>query len=183
MHVVKEPPCMRRTILFKGGQIAMANNHDIINELRKSYAMELETIQNYLANSIDLDGVRAEEIKKALLGDIEEELGHARKLGHRIKVLEGRVPGSLDLDRAQRFLQPPKDSTDVIAVIRGVIRAEDEAIDQYKKIIKMCDPIDLVTQDLILEITAQEQSHRRQFIGFLYEYERGEAKRLTAAAA
>jgi hypothetical protein len=38
----------------------------------------------------------------------------------------------------------------VIAVIRGVIRAEDEAIDQYKKLIKMCDPIDLVTQDLIL---------------------------------
>jgi bacterioferritin len=161
----------------------MATNHDIINELRKSYAMELETVQNYLANSIDLDGVRAEEIKKALLGDIEEELGHARKLGNRIKVLEGRVPGSLDLDRAQRYLQPPRDSTDLIAVIRGVIRAEEQALDQYKKIIKMCDPIDLVTQDLILEITAQEQAHRRQFIGFLYEYERGEAKRLTAAAA
>ena len=159
----------------------MATNHDIINELRKAYAMELETVQNYLANAIDLDGVRAEEIKKSLLRDIEDELGHARKLGNRIKVLEGRVPGSLDLDRTQRFLQPPKDSTDVIAVIRGVIRAE-EAIDQYKKIIKMCDPIDLVTQDLILEITAQEQAHRRQFIGFLYEYERGEARRLTAAA-
>ena len=49
----------------------MATNHDIINELRKAYAMELETVQNYLANSIDLDGVRAEEIKKALLRDIE----------------------------------------------------------------------------------------------------------------
>ena len=109
----------------------MASNHDIINELRKSYAMELETVENYLANSIDLDGVRAEEIKKALLSDIEEELGHARKLGNRIKVLEGRVPGSLDLERAQPFLQPPNDSTDVVAVIRGVIRAEDEAIDQY----------------------------------------------------
>ena len=160
----------------------MATNQDIINELIKSYGMELETVENYLANSIDLDGVRAEEIKKALLKDIEEELGHARKLGNRIKVLEGRLPGSLDLERAQRFLQPPKDSTDVIAVIKGVIRAEDEAIDEYKKIIKMCDPIDLVTQDLILEITAQEQAHRRQFVGFLYEYERSKAKRLSAAA-
>src|SRR5207247_7014546 len=140
----------------------MASNHDIINELRKSYAMELETVENYLANSIDLDGVRAEEIKKALLSDIEEELGHARKLGNRIKVLEGRVPGSLDLERAQPFLQPPNDSTDVVAVIRGVIRAEDEAIDQYKKLIKMCDPIDLVTQDLILEITGQEQAQDRK---------------------
>ena len=49
----------------------MASNHDIINELRKSYAMELKTVENYLDNSIDLDGVRAEEIKKALLRDIE----------------------------------------------------------------------------------------------------------------
>jgi bacterioferritin len=168
--------------LFKEAGI-MATNHDIINELQKAYGMELETVENYLAASIDLDGVRAEEIKKALASEIEEELGHSRKLGKRIKVLEGRVPGSLDLERGQQFLQPPKDSTDVIAVIRGVIRAEEEAIDQYKKLIKMCDPVDLVTQDLILEITAEEQAHRRQFIGFLYEYERSEAKRLTAAAA
>jgi hypothetical protein len=46
----------------------------------------------------------------------------------------------------------------------------------------MCEPIDVVTQDLILEITAQEQAYHRQFIGFLYEYERSEAKRVTAVA-
>src|SRR5438132_13064621 len=92
----------------KGRILAMATNQDIIKELRKSYGMELETVENYLANAIDLDGVRAEEIKKALLSDIEEELGHARKLGNRIKVLEGRVPGSLDLDRAQRICSPRK---------------------------------------------------------------------------
>jgi bacterioferritin len=61
--------------------MAMATNHDIINELKKSYAMELETVENYLANSIDLDGVRAHEIKKALAADIEEEFGHAHKVG------------------------------------------------------------------------------------------------------
>src|SRR5216110_2745163 len=98
---VEEPPGIPSTIPFKGGQTAMTTNHDIINELRKSYAMELETVQNYLANSIDLDGVRAEEIKKALLRDIEEALGHARKLGNRIKVLEGRVTELLQIGRAQ----------------------------------------------------------------------------------
>src|SRR2546428_8759143 len=104
--------------------------HDIIDELKKAYAMELETVENYLANSIDLDGVRAEEIKKSLKADIIEEFRHAEKLGRRIKVLEGRVPGSLELMRDQRYLQPPLDSTDVLAVIRGVIRAEDGAIDE-----------------------------------------------------
>lgn len=44
---------------------------EITAELRRAYAMELETVQNYLANSIDLDGVRAEEIKKSLGGDVQ----------------------------------------------------------------------------------------------------------------
>ena len=88
----------------------------ILRELKHAYAGELETVQNYLANSVDLDGVRAEEIKKSLAADIQEELGHAQMLAKRIKVLEGRVPGSLELDRNQRSQQPPEDSTDVITV-------------------------------------------------------------------
>ena len=152
----------------------------IIDELKIAYAMELETVQNYLANSVDLDGVRAEEIKKSLAKDIQEELGHANILAKRIKVLEGRVPGSLDLDRNQEMLQPPEDSTDVISVIRGVIAAEESAISQYEKIIEMTDGVDFVTQDIIIEILSDEQEHRRQFVGFLTEYERSEAKKAMA---
>lgn len=148
----------------------------IVQELKVAYAMELETVQNYLANSIDLDGVRAEEIKKSLAADITEELGHATMIAKRIKTLEGRVPGSLELDRSQQSLQPPMDSTDVIAVIRGVIAAEEGAIAQYEKIIELCDGKDFVTQDQVIEILGDEQEHRRQFIGFLAEYERGESQ-------
>ena len=81
----------------------------LAKELKRAYGMELETVQNYLANSIDLDGVRAEEIKKSLAADIQEEIGHAQMLARRIKVLGARVPGSLDLERNQKFMQPPKD--------------------------------------------------------------------------
>ena len=42
------------------------NGAKIIEELKVSYWMEIETVMSYLANSINLDGVRAEEIKKAL---------------------------------------------------------------------------------------------------------------------
>jgi bacterioferritin len=154
-------------------------NHEqreaIIAELKVAYAAELETVQNYLANSVDLDGIRAEEIKKSLAADVQEELNHANLLAKRIKVLEGRVPGSLELQRTQKSLQPPEDSTDVISVIRGVITAEEEAIAQYEKIIKLCDQVDFVTQDMVVEILGDEQDHRRQFVGFLSEYERKEA--------
>ncbi len=144
----------------------------IVTELKRAYAAELETVQNYLANSIDLDGVRAEEIKKALSLDIQEELGHATMLGKRIKVLGGRVPGSLELERLQKYMQPPENSTDLTAVIRGVIEAEDAAIAQYEKIIKLCDGADYVTQDLAITILGDEQEHRRAFVGYLTEFER-----------
>ena len=49
---------------------------------------------NYMANSINLDGVRAEEIKKSLAADIQAEVVHAQQLGNRIKQLGGLVPGS-----------------------------------------------------------------------------------------
>lgn len=145
---------------------------EIIGELKHAYAAELETVQNYLANSIDLDGVRAEEIKKSLGADIQEELRHAMMLGKRIKVLGGRVPGSMELEREQKYMQPPKDSTDLITVIKGVIEAEDSAITQYEKIIKLCDQIDPVTQDLAVKILGDEQEHRRAFVGYLTEFEK-----------
>ncbi|MCA9412166.1 MAG: rubrerythrin, partial [Candidatus Omnitrophica bacterium] len=90
----------------------------------------------------------------------------------RIKQLEGRVPGSLDLAFDQKRLQPPKDTTDVIAVIKGVIDAEKGAIENYNAIIKLCDGADFVTQDLCIRLLSDEEEHLIQFKGFLKEYEK-----------
>ena len=145
----------------------------IIEALTASYWMELETILNYLANSVNLDGVRAEEIKKSLSADVAEEMTHATQLANRIKTIDGKVPGSKQFQAVQATLQPPADSTDVISVIKGVIDAENAAIEQYEKIIRLCDGYDYVTQDLCITLLADEQQHRREFIGFLKEYEKG----------
>jgi bacterioferritin len=150
--------------------MAKASRNTIIDELKKSYCMELETVTNYLAHSINLDGVRAEEIKKALAVDINEELTHARQLGERIKQLDGFVPGSLSLSFEQKALQPPKDTTDVTSVIEGVIKAEEDAIAQYNKTIRLCEGQDYVTQDLAVQLLASEEAHRVLFQGFLKEY-------------
>lgn len=145
---------------------------DLVRELTVSYWMEIETVQNYLANSEDLDGIRAEEIKKALATDIPVELGHATQLAKRVRVLGGRVPGSMEFKPAQKSLQPPKDSTDVVSVIKGVIDAEDAAIRQYRKIIQICEGYDYGTQDMCITLMEDEESHRREFVGFLKEYEK-----------
>ena len=146
------------------------DNNDIIKELCVAYGMELETVENYIANSVHLDGVRSDVIKKALAADVATEVMHAQTLAQRIKTIGGRVPGSLDNALNQSYLQPPADPTDVVSVIKGVIKAEEEAIAQYNKIIKMCEGRDYVTQDQVIGILAGEEDHRREFVGFLKEY-------------
>ena len=147
-----------------------ASKEPIIAALQKAYNMELETVTNYLANSIHLDGVRAEAIKKALTADITGELAHATQIGHRLKQLGATVPGSLQLKMTQQMLQPPADTTHVAAVIRGVIDAEVEAIEHYNAIIKLCEGTDYVTQDLAVKILSDEEGHRQEFEGYLKEY-------------
>lgn len=147
------------------------DNQDIIDALATAYAMELETVQNYIAASQNLDGVRSEVIKKALAADVTEELTHAQTLAARIKTIGGTVPGSFDLERAQKTLQPLPDSTDIVGVIKGVIDAENGAIAQYNTIIQISDGRDYVTQDMAISLLSGEEEHRREFVGFLKEYE------------
>ena len=70
----------------------------------------------------------------------------------------------------QSFLQTKEDTTDVVSVIEGVITAENGAIEQYNKTIKLCDGLDYVTQDLCIRLLGMEESHRIEFVGFLKEY-------------
>ena len=142
---------------------------EIIEHLKFSYNMEIETVINYMANAVWLDGIRAKHIKDSLQQEVQDELGHAQLLANRIKVLEGKPPGSQELKWTQSFLQPPKSSIDVKAVIRGVIEAEEGAIKQYHKIIELCDGIDYVTQDMCIQLKSDEEEHRRLFKGFLLE--------------
>jgi bacterioferritin len=144
---------------------------ELIGLLQQAYWMELETVMSYLANSINPDGVRAQEIKERLEEDVQEELGHAQQFGARIKELYGVVPGSLEFRAEQSYLQPPDHQTDVVHVIKGVIEAESGAIAHYNRIIEFCEEHDPVTQDMVIAILRDEEGHRRLFEGFLREYQ------------
>jgi bacterioferritin len=143
----------------------------IVEMLKKAYWMELETVMSYITNSVNPDGVRAQEIIESLNGDIQEELGHAQQFAARIKELYGVVPGSLDFTPEQTYLQPPDQQTDVVHVIKGVIEAETGAIEHYNAIIEATDGVDPVTNDMVIAILRDEEGHRRLFEGYLREYE------------
>jgi bacterioferritin len=144
---------------------------EILELLEHAYWMEIETVMSYITNSVNPDGVRAQEIREALEEDIQEELGHAQQYANRIKELDGVVPGSEQFRAEQSHLQPPDDQTDIVHVIKGVIEAESGAIEHYNRIIETTDGVDWVTQDMVIEILRDEEGHRRLFQGFLREYE------------
>ena len=163
----------RETSPSKGifDSVNLEKREQVIELLTRSYWMEIETVMSYLAASVNLDGVRAQEIKESLDADIEEELGHARQFAARIKELYGVVPGSAEFTPEQSFLQPPDEQTDIVHVIRGVIKAETGAIEHYTRVVEETDQVDPVTQDMVIAILRDEQGHRRLFEGFLREYE------------
>jgi bacterioferritin len=146
-------------------------NDEVIDLLQKAYSDEIETVMNYLTNSIVLDGVRAEEVKASLQTDIQEELNHAEMLGQRLKQLDARPPGSAEFEARQHSLQPPEDSTDVLSVIEGVLDAENDAIETYRSLIDAAeDADDPVTEDIAVTVLADEEAHRTEFRGFRKEY-------------
>jgi bacterioferritin len=147
------------------------DREQIIAMLTKAYWMEIETVMSYLANSINPDGVRAQEIIESLKEDIEEELGHARQFGERIKELYGVVPGSLEFRPEQSYLQPPEQQTDIVHVIQGVIKAESGAIEHYNAVVEFTEGKDPVTNDMVIAILRDEEGHKRLFEGFLREYQ------------
>jgi len=141
----------------------------IIEMLTKAYWMEIETVMSYITNSVNPDGIRAREIIESLQQDIQEELGHAQQFAARIKELYGVVPGSLEFNAEQSYLQPPEHQTDITHVVRGVIEAESGAIEHYNRIIEFTDGLDPVTNDMVIAILHDEEGHRRLFEGFLRE--------------
>ena len=147
-------------------------NEEVTDLLKKAYGDEIETVMNYLTNSIVLDGVSAEEVKESLETDIQEELGHAEMLGQRLKQLNERPPASYDFEARQESLQPPEDSTDVLSVIRGVLDAEEDAIETYRSLVDVAEEAgDPVTEDIAVTILSDEEAHRSEFRGFKREYD------------
>ncbi|MET0602364.1 MAG: ferritin-like domain-containing protein [Baekduia sp.] len=148
-----------------------SEREQILQMLEKAYWMEIETVMSYISNSVNPDGVRAQEIIESLNADIQEELGHAQQFAARIKELYGVVPGSMDFTAEQSYLQPPEHQTDVVHVIKGVIEAETGAIEHYNAIIEATEGVDPVTNDMVIAILRDEEGHRRLFEGYLREYE------------
>jgi bacterioferritin len=163
------------TTKTNGKPTKTGNKPATVTALQKAYSMEMETVANYLAGSVNLDGVMAEEIKNTLATEVTAELDHARRLARRIKQLQGHVPGPTDIEFTHSHMEAGDSRTDVESVIRAVIADETAATEHYRKIIEDTEGTDYVTQDLCIELLGDEEEHLTLFQGFLKDFKPQEA--------
>jgi bacterioferritin len=80
-----------------------------------------------------------------------------------------------DTQKVQEVIaaQNKSQNMEIETVIRGVIAAEEGAIAQDKKVIELSTGFDPATEDLAVTALADEEDHRREFLGFLKEIEAG----------
>ena len=112
----------------------------IIEMLTKAYWMEIETVMSYIANSINPDGVRAQEIIESLAAGhpggarprAAVRAAHQGALRRRARLAGLHAPSRPTSSR-------PSSRPTSSHVIKGVIEAETGAIEHYNKIIEATD--------------------------------------------
>lgn len=150
----------------------MAHKSEVVELLHTAYRDELESALNYLANAESLEGVFGEQVGENLLVEAEEEFGHAQMIARRLGVLDSVPQGSQEMDFEQDYLQPEDEQhVDVLSVIEGVIQAETEAIEHYKKLAETAEHAgDRTTRNLAEDLIADEEAHLDLFKSYRREF-------------
>jgi bacterioferritin len=141
-----------------------------LNELlREAYAAEWETAYNYQVLSEVLEFTEGYVAAEEFSADIDEEISHARLLAKRLRVRDESP--EFFVDQPNFGLQEQYsglDGADVTECIQAAIEAEETAIRTYKEIIDVAGEVeDYPTEDLAIELLADEQGHLRELMDLL----------------
>lgn len=145
------------------------SQNDLVEELKKAYLDELESLNNYLSLGEYIEGLYGQGVvAEDLIKDVDEELNHAKRLSKRIAELDGKPPLSVEYEASQTVVSSVEDENDVKGVVESVIQLESDAIKQYKKIVEIAEEVnDPVTRNLAEDLLADEEEHLDEFEGFL----------------
>jgi bacterioferritin len=145
---------------------------EIIEQLNKAYADEWVAFFQYMTIAYLANGKKsfkfAEEVKKIAF----EELEHADELAERIAQLDGEIITDFtalnNIANCKYDQNFPKKDTDLDALAKMILDAEHCAIDVYDKLLSLTKDKDVITNQVILHIIAEEAEHEtliKQFLG------------------
>ncbi|MEE8449226.1 MAG: ferritin-like domain-containing protein [Thermodesulfobacteriota bacterium] len=126
-------------------------NEKIVEVLNKARADELMAILQYMGHHYEAEGMESPAIMDMFKETSIDEMKHAEKLAERIVYLGGTPT-----------YQPSamKKGGDLKKMVRDDLEAENSAIANYKKFIKICaDEGDSTSRLMLEEILSQEEEH------------------------
>jgi len=155
----------------KGTEIVGLDVRELLAELNKAYADEWLAFYQYWVGAQMVTGrPAAKAVSSELMRVAMEELEHADELAVRITQLGGRP-----LDNPKQwyemtncgYTEPPKEPSNLEAIIKQVIEAEGCAIGVYDRLAKMTFQKDPITYQLMIHIMEEEIEHEDTFENLL----------------
>jgi bacterioferritin len=129
----------------------MKNSKKIIDGLNKDLERELAQIVRYLHHSFIVEGPSRGPLVGLFRKQATESMTHAIKLGEKITALGGHPTVHV-----QEIFEPGDQTLE--EMLREDLEAEEEALDQYKKHLKIAAG-DVALRLLLEQIVFDEQSH------------------------
>ena len=124
---------------------------ELIDALNLDRAYELGAIIQYMGHHYEAMGAESPAIIEILKETAIDEMKHAEKLAERITYLGG-IPVQKPI--------PPKRGGSLKDMVKDDLEAENEAIERYKKHIKLAEKLGDVTTRVMLEgILEEEEGH------------------------
>jgi bacterioferritin len=151
----------------KGKQIIELNVAELIADLNRAYADEwlAAYAYNYMGQVVTGQPA-AKHLADLLLDTSKDELEHQQELAERIVSLGGKpladVSQLIEASNAG-YPAPPASETDFEAVVKIVIKAEQEAIEVYNGLAQKTHGRDPITYNLIIHILTEEVEHEDEF--------------------
>lgn len=155
----------------KGKQIVDLDVAELIAELNRAYADEwlAAYAYNYMGQVVT-GRPAAKQLAALLLDTSKDELVHQQELARRIVSLGGKPLADINKlveSSNAGYPVPPASEKDFETIVKTVIKAEQDAIDVYNKLVQKTHGKDPITYNLIIHILSEEVEHEDEFENLL----------------
>lgn len=142
-----------------GREIIGPDADKIIDMLNQGIAAEVNDAYRYLLLSKLAAGIHSQSVADQFASTAEHEWGHVALLMERVAQLGGE-PLTSPSDAGERsyaaYQPPPKDPSDVRAMVRDSLEGERAAIRFYRKLFDLTRDVDPVTAEIARDALADE---------------------------
>ena len=141
------------------GQVIVKNRMEIIKDLNRAAAAELQAAYRYLLLSKVATGMHGREVAEKFAAMAEGEWKHVSTFMERIVQLGGRPFEKLgDAEKLSygKYLIPPKDPADWKRMLKDSVEGERAAIEFYHDLLEKVHTDDAVTMHIVREALEDE---------------------------